>query len=72
MITVDMKAWFVPACLGSVTMTPEEKRESTVMGSVVYVNYAHKYFTVEYERKGITFKESFKFVDCGKSVTVRG
>ena len=30
-------------------------------GTVVYVNFAHKYFTVEYEFKnGMKFRESFK------------
>ena len=72
MIAVDMQARFVPAHLESVTLTPEERRAATVRGHIVYVNYGHKYFTVEYERNGITYKESFNFVDCGKTVHVRG
>ena len=72
MIGIDMMARFVPAHLNSITMTLEEKRAATVRGHIVYVNYAHKYFTVEYERDGIKYKESFKFVDCGKTVHVRG
>lgn len=32
-------------------------------GTVVYVNFAHRYFTVEYEFKnGMKFRESFKIV----------
>ena len=72
MIAVDMYARFIPSYLSRPIMTTEEKVEATVRGHIVYVNYAHKYFTVEYERNGITYKESFNFTDCGKSVHVRG
>lgn len=72
MIGIDMMARFVPAHLDRPLMTPEERRAATVRGNIIYVNYAHKYFTAEYELKGATYKESFKFSDCGKRVTVRG
>ena len=72
MIAVDMMARFIPDYLRRPAMTTEERVEATVRGNVIYVNYAHKYFTVEYERNGITYKESFNFVDCGKTVHVRG
>ena len=72
MIGIDMMARFVPAHLDSGKFTPEERRAATVRGTIIYVNYAHKYFTVEYELDGVTYKESFNFSDCGKTVTVRG
>lgn len=72
MIAVDMMARFIPAHLNRPAMTMEERIEATVRGHIVYVNYGHKYFTVEYELNGITYKESFNFVDCGKTVHVRG
>ena len=72
MIAIDMMARFVPSFVDSGKLTPEERRAATVRGRVVYVNYANKYFTAEYEKDGITYKESFRFVDCGKTVHVRG
>lgn len=41
-------------------------------GTVVYVNKPNKYFTVEYERRGYTMRESFKFAEIGKVVKVHG
>lgn len=72
MISVDMRAWFVPAHMNSELLTEEERRERTVKGHVVYVNYAHKIFAVEYNENGTPLKECFNFADCGKTVTVRG
>jgi hypothetical protein len=72
MIGIDMKAWFVPSFRDSVTLTPEERKAATVMGNIVSVNYAHKTFLVEFEDSGATFKETFNFSDCGKTVRVRG
>ena len=72
MIGIDMLAWFVPSFMESDKYTPEERRALKVRGTIIYVNYAHKYFTVEYKWKGETFKESFSFSDCGKTVHVRG
>lgn len=72
MIGIDMKAWFVPAHMKSDVLTPEERRERTVMGDIIYVNYAHKIFTVEFPAGSKLLKETFNFSDCGKSVRVRG
>lgn len=72
MIGIDMMARFVPSFLDSKIMTPEERRAAMVRGNIVYVNYARKYFTVEFESNGVKFLESFNFVDCGKTVHVRG
>lgn len=72
MIGVGMKAWFVPSYRDNDKFTPEERKYSKVMGTIVYINYEHKYFTVEFEDGGVTSKESFNFSDCGKTVRVRG
>jgi hypothetical protein len=72
MIGIDMKAWFVPSFRDSDKLTPAERKAATIMGTIVYINYAHKYFTVEFEEGGKVFKESFNFSDCGKTVRVRG
>ena len=72
MIAIDMKAWLVPSYRDSVTLTQKERKAATIMGDIVYVNYAHKYFTVEFEDGGGRFLESFNFSDCGKTVRVRG
>lgn len=72
MIGIDMKAWFVPSYRDSAIFTPAERKAASVMGTIVYVNYAHKTFMVEFEDNGAMFKESFKFSDCGKAVRVRG
>lgn len=71
MIGIDMLAWFIPSFVPS-EVSQEEQKALRVRGRIVYVNYAHKYFTVEWEDGGNTFRESFNFSDCGKSVRVRG
>lgn len=71
MIGIDMLAWFVPSFVPTPT-SAEERKAATVRGHIVYVNYAHKVFMVEWEDGGNTFRESFNFSDCGKSVRVRG
>lgn len=72
MIGIDMKAWFVPSFRDSAIFTPAERKAASVMGTIVYVNYEHKTFMVEFEDNGAIFKETFRFSDCGKSVRVRG
>lgn len=72
MIGIDMKAWFVPSFRDSDKLTPAERKDATIMCTIVYINYAHKFFTVEFEESGKVFKESFNFSDCGKTVRVRG
>lgn len=43
-----------------------------VTGTVSYVNEEHSYFVVTYCLYGEIFRESFKFSQIGKDVTVRG
>lgn len=71
MITVDEKVQFDPfeAITG---FASEDNRGKLVTGTVVYVNYANKWFSVEYECGGEKQRISFKFCDIGKAVKVCG
>lgn len=62
----------IPATLPSGIMTQAEKEKSMVVGTVVYINYQHKYFAVEYDCGSTKQRESFKFSEIGKAVTVCG
>ena len=44
----------------------------TVTGTVVMVNYANKWFSVEYECGGEKQRTSFKFCQIGKDVFICG
>lgn len=48
----------------------EDHRGKMVTGTVVMVNYAHKWFSVEYGCPAL--RTSFHFADIGKAVTVCG
>ena len=47
-----------------------DNRGNPVIGTVVMVNYAHKWFSVEYG--DLKMRTSFNFCDIGKTVTVCG
>lgn len=67
------RATFVPLVLTNANGGLTGKGDvSTVTGVVVYVNETHKYFTIAYQFYGETFRESFKFSQIGKEVTIRG
>lgn len=72
MMGVGMKARFVPMYDESVKLTAAERRESTVTAYISYINWEHKYFVVEWNSNGCACRESFKFGDIGKKVTVGG
>lgn len=69
-IREGMKARFSPACLcfgcGSYT------DRITVTGTITYVNWNTRVFTVEYESGGTRQNEAFHFSDIGKTVTLYG
>jgi hypothetical protein len=69
---IGTKAFFVPSFDNSERYTPQERKEASVMGKIVYINQEHKYFTVEWDHYGAKQRESFKFGDIGKQVTVGG
>lgn len=72
MIGEGARVSFVPMYVPSKIFTPEERRSATVIGTVVYINWEHKYFTVEYDCGGSKQRESFRFVDIGSVVNLRG
>lgn len=69
MISVDDKVRFDPF-LEITGFGSEDNRGNIVTGTVVMVNYGHKWFSVEYGDPKM--RTSFKFQDIGKSVTVCG
>lgn len=69
MVTVDDKVTFDP--FAEVTgFASEDNKGNFVTGSVVYVNYEHKWFSVEYGNPKT--RTSFKFCDIGTAVKVCG
>lgn len=48
----------------------EDNKGNMVAGTVVFVNYANKWFSVEYDCGGTKQRASFKFCDIGKAVRV--
>lgn len=71
MITIDDKVQFDPfdAMTG---FASEDNKGNLVKGTVVFVNYANKWFSVEYKCGGAKQRTSFKFCDIGKAVTICG
>ena len=71
MITIDEKVQFDPfkECTG---FASEDNRGKLVTGTVVFVNYEHQWFSVEYECGGVKQWTSFKFCQIGKDVFICG
>lgn len=63
---------FVPCSIPSDSYSEKEKEIASVVGTVFYINYAHKYFAAEYKSGETKHKESFKFADLGQAVKVCG
>ena len=74
MIDIGQKMRFVPYWNKGGNDTPEEACEKTVIGKVIYVDRAHKKFTVKYSCcGGQQMKETFKFSQIGHDIhIVRG
>ena len=69
MITVDTKVVFDP--FEKMTgFSSDMNRGNYVTGTVVYVNYPHNWFSVEYGCPAL--RSSFKFTDIGKEVSIVG
>ena len=63
-ICVGAKCTFVPSHrLSSKVDNPTLSKHQTVTGTVTYVNYAHRFFRVEYRagKRGQILSECFKF-----------
>ena len=73
MIDIGQKMRFVPHWYKGANDTPEEAREKQTIGKVIYVDRAHKKFTVKYSCGGVDMKETFKLSQIDKDIhVVRG
>lgn len=71
MILIDDKVRFDP--FNEITgFASEDNRGNMVTGTVVLVNYEHKWFSVEYDCGGVKQRTSFKFCQIGKDVLICG
>ena len=50
----------------------EDNRGNPVIGTIIFVHYLNKWFSVEYECGGVKQRASFKFGQVGKDVIVCG
>ena len=70
-IEIGQKVIFDP--LDGVTLQmrgAKERERREVVGTVIYINEDHLYFTVEYYDGGCTIRTNFKFYDIGKTVRI--
>jgi hypothetical protein len=72
MLGEGMRVRFVPGFNDSKTYTPEEWRMFSVTGKVVFINWEHENFCVEFEMNGTKQRETFLFRDVGQAVLVIG
>lgn len=74
MIDIGQKMRFVPYWYKGENDSPDRTREKQVIGKVIYVDRAHKKFTVKYNCcGGPQMKETFKFSQIEKDIfIVRG
>lgn len=72
MIDIGQKVRFVPCWDKKAYDSAEEIRTKSVTGKVIYVDRAHRKFTVKYSCGGTIQKETFKFSDIDKEVFVVG
>lgn len=69
MVAVGEKVQFDP--FESITgFSSEDCKGNIVTGTIVMVNYAHKWFSVEYGNPKM--RTSFKFCDIGEAVKICG
>ena len=71
MVVIDDKVQFDPLKEIQISGLTIDKGKM-VTGTVVFINYAHKRFAVEYESGGVKQRTSFKFSQVGKDVLVCG
>lgn len=74
MIDIGQKMRFVPYWYKGENDTPEKRENKKVIGKVIYVDRAHKKFTVKFSIcGGVEMKETFKFSQIGEDIhIVRG
>lgn len=72
MIKKGMKVRFVPAFVPGALHWKEPDPSERVTGTVVYINWEHKYFTVEFKCGDTMQRESFKVSQIGQAVKICG
>ena len=73
MIDIGQKMRFVPYWYKGENDSPDKTREKQVIGKVIYVDRAHKKFTVKYTVcGGLKMKETFKFSQIGQDIHIVG
>ena len=72
MIGEGMKVRFVPMFNRGALDSEEEIRSKSITGTIVYISWEHKYFTVEFKCGDSIQRESFKFFEIGERVSVIG
>lgn len=72
MVEVGQEVCFVPGYdePGADVDGAREKRKQT--GAVVYINKPHRWFMVEYSKRGVKLRECFKFSAVGSGVSIGG
>ena len=72
MIGEGMKVRFVPLFNRAEHDSQAETRAKSITGKIVYINWEHKFFMVEYGCGDSKQRESFKFFEIGERVSVIG
>ena len=70
MIDIGQKVRFVPCWDKKAYDIAEEFRTKSVTGKVIYIDRAHRKFTVKYDCGGTVQKETFKFADIDKDIFI--
>lgn len=68
MINIGFKMSFVPYWNKGNNDDAATIRRKTITGRVIYVDRAHKKFTVKYSCGGVQMKETFKMSDIGQTI----
>jgi hypothetical protein len=72
MIAVGTSVEYLPYFMVNERDTPEERLSNRIVGKVISVNNAHRFFTVQYMAHGVPIRESFKFSQLGEEVVICG
>lgn len=72
MIGEGMKVRFCPMIDRGLLDSEAELRAKSITGTIVYINWEHKYFMVEFPCGDSKQRESFKFFEIGERVSVIG
>lgn len=72
MIGEGMKVRFCPMFDRGALDSQADLAAKSVTGKIIYINWEHKYFLVEFNCSRSKQRESFKFFEIGERVSVIG